>query len=144
TRRTPLLASIRKLSQQRDAAQARNTELAQLAVFDSFRELDWRPLVTEIERLERERRELEEGSDILRTLQQQLSALEAGMKETETRLDSDRNDRARAERRREQARELLAECQALLAATKAEIKADIFPRLEGMSAEALGEHALTV
>jgi uncharacterized protein YPO0396 len=64
TRRQPQLARIGKLSHQRDAAQERRTKFAELAVFDSFRELDWRPLVTEIERLERERRELEEGSDI--------------------------------------------------------------------------------
>src|SRR5450759_864539 len=60
--------SIRSIS----GAQERNTRLAELAVFESFQELDWRPLVTEIERLDGERRELEDGSDILRTLQQQL------------------------------------------------------------------------
>ena len=65
-------------------------------------------LVTEIERLEVERRELEEGSDILRTLQQQLAALEAAATETEVRLTSDQRDQTRAEERREQARGLIA------------------------------------
>ena len=53
TRRAPLLDRIRNLELQRNAAQERNTSLAELAVFESFQELDWRPLVTEIERLER-------------------------------------------------------------------------------------------
>ena len=144
TRRAPLLARIDELKLQRNAAQERNTRLAELAVFESFQELDWRPLVTEIERLDGERRELEDGSDILRTLQQQLEALEAATKETEARLTSDQRDQTRAEERREQARELLAACDALLSGTSEEVKTDVFPRVESMSFEALGGHVLTV
>jgi len=128
----------------RNAAQERNTSLAELAVFESFQELDWRPLVTEIERLEQERRELEEGSDILRTLQQQLAQLEAAAKETEARLTGDRKEQTRAEERREQAGELLQACDSLLAGTTDEVKTDVFPRVESMSFEALGSHVLTV
>ena len=143
-RRVPLVMRLETLGRQRDAARERNTRLAELAVFDSFRELDWRPLVTEIERLDRERRELEEGSDILRTLQQQLGALEGSMKETEGRLVAQRKEHAQAEERRERARELREACEALLAGTSAEVKADLFPRLESMSATALEKHVLTV
>ena len=144
TRRAPLMDRIDKLTRQRNAAQERNTRLAELAVFETFQELDWRPLVTEIERLEVERRELEEGSDILRTLQQQLAALETAARETEVRLTSDQRDQTRAEERREQARGLIAACDALLTGTSEEVKADVFPRVESMSFEALGSHALTV
>ena len=144
TRRAPLVDAIGKLKLQRDAAQERNTRLAELAVFEGFQELDWRPLVTEIERLEGERRELEEGSDILRTLQQQLTQLEAAAKETEARLASDQRDETRAEERRAQAGELLAACDWLLAGTSEEVKADVFPRVESMSFEALGSQVLTV
>ena len=144
TRRAPLVSRIRALELQRNAAQERHTRLAELAVFENFQELDWRPLVTEIERLEGERRELEEGSDILRTLQQQLAALEAASKETEARLTSDQREQSRAEERREQARGLLVACDALLAGTGEQVKADVFPRIEAMSFEALGAHVLTV
>ena len=41
TRRAPLLDRIDKLKLQRNAAQERNTRLAELAVFESFQELDW-------------------------------------------------------------------------------------------------------
>ena len=139
-RSAPLVARIAKLEQQRDAAQNRKTQLAELAVFENFRELDWRPLVTEMERLESERRELEEGSDILRTLQRQLAGIEAGLRETEDRLRADRDEQARLEERRKVAREMAEQCDSLIADS-----ADgLFPQLETMSAEALGEHTLSV
>jgi uncharacterized protein YPO0396 len=143
-RRLPLMARIQRLQQQRATAQERNTKLAQLAVFESFRELDWQPLVTAIERLDRERRELEEGSDILRTLQGQLRGLEAAVKETEEKLLAHRKEQAQAEDRRDQARELLTDCNTLIAGTNETMKAEVFPRLESMSGEALGDHVLTV
>src|ERR1022692_2788662 len=67
------------------------------------------------------------------TLQHQLAALEAAAKETETRLAGDQRDQTRAEERREQARELLAACDALLTGTSDDVKADVFPRVESMS-----------
>jgi uncharacterized protein YPO0396 len=143
-RRLPLVTRIQTLERQRDAARQRNTRLAELAVFDSFRELDWRPLVTEIERLDRERRDLEEGSDILRTLQDQLRTLEAAMSSTESKLKAQQKEHTQAEERRERALELFTAAETLLAATSAQIKQEIFPRLDGMSPAALGDHVLTV
>jgi uncharacterized protein YPO0396 len=143
-RRVPLVTRIQALERQRDAARERTTRLAELAVFDSFRELDWRPLVTEIERLDRERRELEEGSDILRTLQQQLGALETAMKATEDRLVAERKEQAQGEERRERANELLTACETVLSATAGQVKTELFPRLESMSPTALGDYQLTV
>jgi uncharacterized protein YPO0396 len=138
--RTPLLARIRKMEQLRDAAQSRQTQLAELAVFERFSELDWRPLVSEIERLESERRQLEEGSDILLTLQQQLAAMEADLRETQSRLQKDTDEQGRLQERRRHAQELAAECDAALAGSDG----SLFPRLEVMSLEALGAHTLTV
>lgn len=142
--RMPLLARIETLERQRAVAQERNTKLAELAVFDSFRELDWRPLVLEIERLGKERRELEEESDVLQTLQRQLGDLETVIKETENKLVARRKDEAQAEQRRDQAQSLLTDCNALIDATHETVKAEVFPRLESMSVEALGDRTLTV
>jgi uncharacterized protein YPO0396 len=139
-RREPLLSRTRKLEQQRDTAQNRKTQLAELAVFESFRELDWRPIVTEIERQDRERRDLEEGSDILWTLQRQLAAIEKAASETEERLRADAADRARLHERERVAREALAACDVAIAGADQAL----FPHLEVMGAEALGEHTLTV
>ena len=139
-RRAPLLARIRKLQQQRDLAQTRKTQLAELAVFESFRELDWRPLVAEIERLESERRELEEGSDILRTLERQLAAMDAALREGEDRLRAATAEQARLDERRRVALQARADCETLQAGASEEL----FPRLETMSVEALGAYTLTV
>jgi uncharacterized protein YPO0396 len=140
TRRTPLLARIRKMEQQRQAAQSRTSQLAALAVFENFRELDWRPIVSEIERMEGERRQLEEGSDILQTLQRQLGTIEASLRETQDRLGADTDERGRLQERRRHAQELAAECDDIVSGSSGEM----FPRLESMSAEALGGHILTV
>ena len=140
TRRAPLLARIRQMEQQRVAAQNRTMQLAELAVFENFRELDWRPLVSEIDRLEGERRQLEEGSNILQTLQRQLDAVEAGLRETEARLRADTGGHAALQERLRHAQELAADCDALLAGSSD----DMFARLEGISGEALGQHVLTV
>jgi uncharacterized protein YPO0396 len=139
-RRAPLVARIRKFEQHRDSAQNRKMQLAELAMFEDFRELDWRPVVAEIEHLEKERRELEEGSDVLRTLQQQLATIDTAIRETESRLRADTEEQARLRERRRHASELAAECDAILAGAIEEL----FPRLETMSAEGLGAHTLTV
>ncbi len=96
---------IAELENRRKVLQERLGALQSLAVFDSFRDLEWQPLASEIERLERERRQLEEQSDILRTLQAQRADLEAVIASTDGTLEKSRSDQARAEERREQADE---------------------------------------
>jgi uncharacterized protein YPO0396 len=142
-RRMPLVAIIGKLERQRTEARNRKTKLAELGMFESFRELDWRPLASEIERLERERRALEDGSDILKTLQRHLAEIEQALDDIENKLRSDQDERARLEDRRAGAIKLAEECEAVVArATAAQTGA--FALLEGMDAEAAGDRALTV
>src|SRR5262249_59264648 len=70
----------------------------------------------------------------------QVAEMERAVRETEARLQEDHGERARLEERRRTARQLADECDALLAGASR----DLFPRLETMSAEALGEHTLSV
>ena len=100
-RRTSVIARIAKLDKQRAEARNRKTKLAELGMFESFHELDWRPLAGEIERLDRERRALEEGSDILKTLQQQLACHRPkALDEIENKLRVDHDERSKLEDRR--------------------------------------------
>jgi uncharacterized protein YPO0396 len=124
--------------------QDRSAHLNQLSAFQDFRELDWRPLVGEIERLDSERRQLEEASDVLRALEAQLADLEARMAATENALDSDKRELATTRFKHEQATEQRQTCLQLLDAAPAEVKARDLPRLEEMRDEALGHHVLTV
>jgi uncharacterized protein YPO0396 len=64
-----------------------------LAVFANFAELDWKPLVAAIDRLENERRELAASSDLLRTLQEQLRELA----EAQAALEADYETASRAQ-----------------------------------------------
>lgn len=116
----------------------------QLAVFDNFSEIDWKPLVSAIEQLEREREALEQSSDVLRTLQQQFKELSAAQEDTESELNSVNRSQATSTEKLEQATLALADCATLLDATPADARTFYFPLLEQMRAEALGEHTLTV
>lgn len=116
----------------------------QLAVFASFADLDWKPLVAMIDRLERERQELAASSDLLRTLQQQLRELG----EVQARIDA-QHAQANASlatlvEKLSQARNLLAESEALAGAIDDAMRATTLPALETLRDQALGEHTLTV
>jgi uncharacterized protein YPO0396 len=135
---------IAALERQRKALQARLGTLQKLGMFDDFRDLDWRPLAAEIERLDRERRQLEAGSDLLCTLQKQLAELEAAALQIETDLASDQSARARAEERQGQAEAQRSDCQTVLDATPADVRHAVFPRIDAMRGDALGDQVLTV
>ncbi len=122
----------------------RLANLLKLDTFREYRELDWRPLLVEIERLEAERRALEAASDVLRELERQLAALEASVLATEQAHDEERGVLAATKLKEEQAKELLAESQAALDAAGPSVRERGFPKLEALRLRALGEHTLTV
>jgi uncharacterized protein YPO0396 len=143
-RRQASATSISNLQSEMKRLQARLDALKQLAVFTSFRDIDWKPLIVEIERLDRERRELEAGSDVLRLLEAQLTELEKNLAETERGLEKHKADKARSEDRQQQSQLLHAECGNLLATMPEEVKTQYFPQIEGMSVEALNGRQITI
>lgn len=116
----------------------------QLAVYGDFAELDWKPLVTEIDQLEREQRELAASSDLLRTLQEQLQELDEALAETEAQHGAAAKVEATMAEKLHQARFLREESGQVAAAIDDVRRASLEPRLEALRTEALGEHALTV
>lgn len=137
-------SGIAELEERHRALQVRLGILQQLAVFESFRDLDWRPLAAEIDRLMAQCRRLEAESDVLHALEGQLAALDTAIAATEEGLDKNRAERARAEERRRLAGELLAGCESLLAVVPAEASAQTFPRLAALRGEMPDAPALTV
>ena len=123
---------------------AKQDSLRRLGVFESFSDLDWKPLAVEIESLERERKELEAGSDVLRLLQLQLKETEQALAEIQARLNRTGEDTARSFQKSEQWTAALDECRALLAGTPDDQQAKLFPEIEAMSKEALGLRAITI
>jgi uncharacterized protein YPO0396 len=116
----------------------------QLAIFDNFNELDWKPLVSAIEQLEREREALERSSDVLRTLQQQFAELADAQEATEAELNTVNRSQATTTEKLEQATLALSDCATLVDATPEAARSCYFPLLQDLRAEALGEHTLTV
>lgn len=129
---------ISSLDRQRVSFDERIRLLGQLAVFENFRDLDWKPIVIEIEALEKEKRDLEEGSDILRTLHEQLSTIDAAIGQTEAGLMKVSGEQVRREEHRTQATNLLGDCKAQMSAVTDVTRSELFPRLETMRTEAEG------
>lgn len=136
-------AEIARLQDQQKTLDARIGNLDKLSTFQHFQELDWRPLLLEIERLEQERRQLEAESDTLRTLQEQLRTLESELRQCQEQLDEKNRELARNEQKRETAQAQLDECRQRLDAAEPGQLA-LFAQLEQLRDEALGEHSLTV
>lgn len=122
----------------------RLARLHQLSGFADFRELDWKPLAAEIERLGNERRALEAASDVLRALEEQLAALEERMRLSDAEQDQENRELATTRLKHEQASTLRQTCLALLQALPAEVEVRDFSRLDEMRDEVLGQHVLTV
>ncbi|WP_421620865.1 ATP-binding protein [Alkalilimnicola ehrlichii] len=129
---------------ERRAQEARRDTIQELALFQDFQALDWRPLAADIEALEREYRELAEGSDVLRALERQLDELEKTIKGVEGEVRQADREISANELKQEQARAQRQDCHTLLESTPEEAQQTYFPRLAAMRDEALGEHTLTV
>lgn len=126
---------LSRFESERSSLEKRTQLLSQLSVFENFRDLDWKSVAIEIEALEKEKRELQEGSDILRTLHEQLSAIDSAIRDTETDLNKASIEQTRREEHRTQANNLLDECKVHISAVTDVTRATLFPRLEAMRAE---------
>ena len=103
TRMQTLGAEIARLMQDRKSLGDRLGRLQRLSVYQSYAELDWQAVVVDIQRLDEERRRLTEGSDILKTLNGQLQAAEASLKDQSEKLVSARDSEAKRRERRDHA-----------------------------------------
>jgi uncharacterized protein YPO0396 len=137
-------ARISSLEKERDRLAERLRQSSQLEVYTDYHELDWRPLALDIERLEQEKLQLEQASNVLATLMKQLEALESALAATETALSDAGKEQAVAQDKRETAARLLDEAHALAASVSPESAQRYFPQLESLRPEALGEYTLTV
>lgn len=127
-----LAGELSQIQQRQKALDARQGKLQQLSVFQSYRDLDWRPLAIEIDSLESEKRQLEDGSDILRTLNQQLVNIEQSIEKTEDALKKALGEHGGVKQRIEEATRSLTECVQHAAATSNEAKARHFEALHKM------------
>jgi uncharacterized protein YPO0396 len=131
---------VQALEARRKALQGRRELLSQLAVFDAFRELDWRPVASDLHRLEEQLRELESASDVLHTLEGQLVKQERALEKTEAKLKEVEKRQARLEVQEESARKALAAYAKAQQDATDELRA-CYPRVEALHAEVAGKGA---
>lgn len=125
-----LAGELAQNQQRQKTLEARQGKLQQLSVFESFRDLDWKPLAVEIDSLQTEKRQLEEGSDVLRTLNQQLAKIEQDIEKTEDALKGANTEHGGMEERIKHTTRLLAECVKQAATASGDIKSRHFPALQ--------------
>jgi len=112
--------------------------------YRDFRELDWRPLASEIARLDEERTQLESTSDVLRELNARLVALVESRRETEAQLEDYRDRRSKTEQKQADAQALEPRpswCSRPRTGASHEAR---FAAIDALRPEALGEHHLSV
>jgi len=135
---------VRTLKREVDEANALHGLWQRLGVYANFAELDWKPLVSEVERLAAEQQALAASSDLLRTLQQQLQELLAAQAQAEEQHLAATRQQATLAEKLAQARSQREECLQLSSLIAPAVAAAAFPALAALRGEALGEHTLTV
>ncbi|WP_321531806.1 ATP-binding protein [uncultured Desulfuromonas sp.] len=131
------------LQQRQRDLKTRLETLNKLDEYRDFCELDWQPLAVDIARLSEERRQLQEASDVLKTLGKQLADLEAALVQGEQQLKERYERRAKTEQKIDDARQLFQQTQELSRAASPEQIA-VFDQLDDLRDPALGDHQLTV
>ncbi|HMA64435.1 MAG: ATP-binding protein [Fibrobacterota bacterium] len=139
-----IAVAIGSLDDERKKYDKEKTLYVKLQGYSRFDEIDWQPVALQIDELERERKEIENTSDILKTLQIQLVQLEAVIKEKDVLLDKEKDEKSRNEEKQNQAQDLLRQCLELLS-DEARKKVDpFFDQLNDMRNEVLADRQLTV
>ncbi len=143
-RSAPVAALIVQLTDKGRTLADRLNKISQLSVFTDFGELDWRPIATEIDKLDQEWRQLQEGSDALKTLTAKFSEIEQEIVALGTRHKAADADQVRIEERRRVAGEQLRIVTEEAAVATDHLRDVVFPRLDGLRAETPGDHKLTI
>ncbi|NTX01833.1 ATP-binding protein [Myxococcus sp. CA040A] len=129
------------LEQRHARLQTQGEQLGQLAVFDTFRELDWRLVASDIQRREERLKALEGESDVLRGFERELDAVEKELAATEQALKAVEKRQGRLEEKEDATRRTLTACQRTMGETSESIRA-CYPRVATLCAEGQGGAAL--
>ncbi|MFA6092173.1 MAG: ATP-binding protein [Elusimicrobiota bacterium] len=132
-----LIQCLRELESRRDAT-------GHVLHFRDFQEIDWRSSARAIADLTEEKKRITEGSDVLRKLQSSLTEVESQLDQTETLVKKEHGEKVLADDRLSRTQALKAEALAVLGRLPEQERVELFPRLEQLQPEALGDRKLTV
>ena len=119
----------REILREEKEAAARGDLLGRIGEYLEFRDLDWRALALEIDRMKEEQRRLEEGSEILRVLEIRLGTLEQSLRKTEEEIGVLQSAKGREEHRKTTAESRVALLGRELSAVPAAFFDEVFPVL---------------
>jgi uncharacterized protein YPO0396 len=140
-----IASEISHLQEQQKQAGNNKMLLAKIESFSKYEELDWQSVSLQIAELEQERKKLESTSDILKTLNDQLTKQELLIKETGDKLDKEKDEKSKNEAKQEQVQQQIDQCQQIINSGLDNVQAEkLFENLDAMRLEALGEHTITV
>jgi uncharacterized protein YPO0396 len=134
---------IATLQQKQSTLKQRLEIISKLDEYPDFSELNWRPLALEITRLEEEKQHLEQASDVLHTLGEQLREVEQSLIKTDAELRQAYTDEARTQQKIADAHQQRQEALSVYEEASA-LQQEHFPRLPDLYAKALENQKLTL
>lgn len=135
--------AVKSGSEQLKKLRERDWAVRTLASVKQFGELDWQSTKVQIDKLEQEKRELEESSDTLKTLRGQLAELERIQRERGTKVKGLEKDKHRIGVRIDLAKEDLETCKAV-SANIADADREALTEMEPLRAKAIGDGPLVL
>ncbi len=142
TRLATLGQRIGEIQQARNELRSRLEALGKLEEFTRFADIDWMSLARQIAALAEERARLEAASNTLQELGRQLKAVQDRLGELEIKRSDALGKRGEVKSKRETAQAMRDQAGSVWG--DAPLTATQIERLDGLRAQALGEHQLTV
>ncbi len=139
-----LVEQHRQLESRRHELETIRDQCRDLLRYEHFAEINWQPLAGQIRALEEERREIEESSDLLRSLKQQLGRLDEEIRATENRLDRLLDKRSRASQKMEDRQAALAAVEPFLHFAADPENRDLVGMLTGFREQVLADKTFTL
>ena len=133
-----------QFSQQMKRLNNRQLQLELLLKYDSFAEIHWQPLAIQMDALEQEKKQLETGSDILRTLRERLERTEAIAREKEEQERKLSRESGTAEEKLKQDHKLLQQSRQQFEELSEEQRKQSFATLKEMESEALSDRKISI
>ncbi|MBN2038793.1 MAG: ATP-dependent exonuclease SbcCD, C subunit-like protein [Spirochaetes bacterium] len=129
---------------EQEKTSGRKVLLARMNAFKAWEEMDWEPVAVQINDLEREKKELESASDILKILTEKLHQLESDLKNTRVGLDEEKDLRSKNRQKHIYTEELLNQCREIITASDISNYDDLAEKLDAYRKKSLGYRQLSV
>lgn len=110
----------------------------------AFSEINWQVLAKQIADLEAERQQIEASSDLLKTLRQQLAQTQVEIKQTQEKKEKTIGQRGELKHKIESAELALREATATLERIDEPERNQLFPKLQAIQPQALGDKQVTI